>query len=613
VVLVVALLADSAYERVFSHINTPDDEGYLTVTLASFADGNALYDEVYSQYGPGYYTLVGGGMQLLGVDFTSDGARWVNLFFWLGSTLLAGVTLLRLTRSLAIAATGTVLSLFVLSADAFEPLHPGASTGFALLALLFALTLYPRWIRPALAAVGALAAVLISIKVNVGLLAAAAIVFACAASGGALRGVRWLSPAVGAGFVAVPFVLMAGKLDDPQTLRFAAVVGAGALALAIASLRPRPPARPNWGDLAWLAGGGLAVLALVSLVPFVRGTSPGGLLEGWFVDPVQHPDVAFASLTVDELGPLWALFGLVSATGATAALGDVGALGPRARAILGAGRLVFGLVSLLAVTGPFLGLPLELTRAIVICAPFAWMATIGRTDEVAEMRFVRIAIAAVAILQTLHAYPVPGAQLGWSEIAFVIVGGLCAADGIDDLAAAARMVSPRRVPWAAALGTLVAAFGIWVALDRVKPFTDAADASYSAGVPLGLPGTDRMRVAPERAEQLQDLTSGLRENCGALVTLPGMNSLHLYSGVPMLEEMSSTWMLYLDSDEQGEIVERARAEDRLCVIRKPDLLAFWAVYTQGRGIPDRPLVRFIRDEFQTLRNYSGYFLEVRAR
>src|SRR5262245_59242841 len=44
-----ALLAVTAYRLIFSTFDTPDDEGYLIVTLRSFAQGNALYDSVYSQ------------------------------------------------------------------------------------------------------------------------------------------------------------------------------------------------------------------------------------------------------------------------------------------------------------------------------------------------------------------------------------------------------------------------------------------------------------------------------------------------------------------------------------------------------------------------------------
>ena len=122
-----------------------------------------------------------------------------------------------------------------------------------------------------------------------------------------------------------------------------------------------------------------------------------------------------------------------------------------------------------------LGLPVEFTRAIVIASPLAWLAAVGRPGESRELRFVRILLAALALLQTLHAYPVPGSQLAWAEVLFVIVGGVALRDGIADLAAPARERFGDPGRWVAVGATAaVAAFGAWFALERVKPFTDAA-------------------------------------------------------------------------------------------------------------------------------------------
>src|SRR3954447_20913349 len=164
----IALLARPAYEQTFSHLNTPDDEGYVTLTLHSFTDGEALYDDVYSQYGPGYYTFVCGAMKLLRIGFDTGGARWLTLFLWLGSALLAGLALLPLTRRPAVAAVGLAVVFLTLQADSLEPLHPGATAGFVLIALIAAAAwLYEPRPRAAFAAIGALIALLIAVKINV--------------------------------------------------------------------------------------------------------------------------------------------------------------------------------------------------------------------------------------------------------------------------------------------------------------------------------------------------------------------------------------------------------------------------------------------------------------
>jgi hypothetical protein len=345
----------------------------------------------------------------------------------------------------------------------------------------------------------------------------------------------------------------------------------------------------------------------VSAVPIALGTSPGGLIDGWLLRPAGHANAFFAELVIDPLGPVWALLG-VGAAIAVAVRRDPSA---PAGLTLGAAKLAFGLVVWLSLAGPFLGLPPELTRATVLATPFAWLTALGGADRPPAERFLRIVVPALAILQTLHAFPVPGAQLGWGEILFVAVGGVCIADGGRDLAALANAGRPRGAMEAAAT-LLVVAFGAWFALDRLKPLADKASATYAASVPLDLPGAHRLRVEPPRARQLRELTDAIDRRCDTFVTLPGMNSLYVYTGERPPEELSSTWMIYLTEREQDDVVRRLRSDDRsLCAVRKPDLLRFWAGYTDG--IAERPLVRFIRDDFRVIDNFSGYYLAVRKR
>jgi hypothetical protein len=606
-VAIVALLADSAYEQVFSHLNTPDDEGYVTLTLRSFVDGNALYDDVYSQYGPGFYTFVGGAMHLLGIPFDNDGARWVNLFFWLGSSLLAGLALLRLTRNLVIAAVGLGIAFVVLAADALEPLHPGATIGFVLLLLVAVpVWLWPSRIPAAMTVIGALVALLMATKINVGALALIAVAFAAAVVSPQLRRMRPLVAVITAGFVIVPFALMAPKLEYPDLVRFGAVVSAGALALALVSIWRGGGSRPDGRDLLWLTGGLVGMLLLVAAVPVILGTSPGGLVDGWLIRPAGHANGNFAAVPIHELGPAWACCGVIAAAGVVASPLEPA---PGLRLALALGRILVGLGIWLALASPVLGLDPKLSQALVIATPFAWVASIGPADEAPAVRFIRVLLPALAVLQTLHAYPVPGGQLAWSQVLFVIIGGVCIADG--GLALGAEVGRGRLRTAAPALVTVpVVAFGAWFALDRVRPLLDAADASYASAVPLDLPGASQVRVDAARVAQLHELSAALRRRCKTFVTLPGMDSLYLYSDLPAPEELSSSWMLYFTADEQQRIVDRLRVTPGVCAVYKPDLLQFWAQFTEGRGIPDRPLVRYIEDEFHPVRNFEGYYLEL---
>ncbi len=604
-----ALLAVTAYRYIFSTFDTPDDEGYLIVTLRSFAQGNALYDSVYSQYGPGYYTVVGGAMKLLGVAFTSDGARWVNLTLWIASTLTLGLVLQRLTRNLAIAATGLGLSFLVLVSDASEPLHPGATIGFVLLALVAAFVFgFERRPAATMAVAGGLVALLATTKVNVGVLAALSLVFALTVTSRDVGRLRWLRWGAAAAFVLVPFVLMSSHLDNDKVLLLAATVSGGALALVLATASSARELRPDWRDVAWFAGVGGAVLASVCLVPIILGTSPGGLIDGWLIQPLGHPETAFNEVVLGTPGLVWVTLALVGATAWLSAGGRP--TSDRVDAVLAIVRIAVGLGMWITLASAVLGAPGNLPRVIAFAVPFAWIASIPPREETTQRRFVRVAIPALAVLQVLHAYPVPGAQLAWATLLFVIVGGICIADGATAIPAPPAL----RARVAVVAASIVAlGFGTWLALDRLRPFGDTAAATYRASVPLDLPGAQRQRVDLPRAENLRALTAGIERSCDTFLTLPGLDSLYLYTGQTPPEEMSSSWMLYLDDADQQRIIDLVDDRPRLCAVIKPDLLDFWRVYAPRAEIPDRPLVRFIEDDFRPIHDYSGYTLAVRSR
>src|SRR5699024_9591533 len=152
-----------------------------------------------------------------------------------------------------------------------------------------------------------------SVKINVGGLAGISVVFACALASPWLRPnavVRWAAIAL---LVAVPFALMRGVLGEETTLRWAAILAAGGIGLALIATWQGAGTRPVRRYLAWLVGGGAAMLVLVALVPIALGTSPGGLVDGWLIRPAEHPGITFVPLLIDDLGPWWAALGLMGA------------------------------------------------------------------------------------------------------------------------------------------------------------------------------------------------------------------------------------------------------------------------------------------------------------
>ena len=159
-----------AYFRAFSFFSITDDEGYILQTIRSYLDGGRLFDDVFTQYGPAFYTFESLVHRTLGAPLTHDTERFITVALWVGATAATAGTVLRLTRSW-LAAALTLVGVFVhLTPLIGEPGHPQGP-----LVLVIALvTLAATWrhdgslsARQAIAA-GVLTGFALLVKVNIG-------------------------------------------------------------------------------------------------------------------------------------------------------------------------------------------------------------------------------------------------------------------------------------------------------------------------------------------------------------------------------------------------------------------------------------------------------------
>ena len=609
--LLTAVLTSFAYEWIFSTWKGWDDDGYLIITMREFAQGGGLYEGFASHYGPGLFVLVAGAMDLVGVAFSHDGARWVNLAAWAASTFAAGLIILYLTRDVAIAVGGCALSFLVLAVNANEPLHPGAVIGLLLLGIVAVGSfLFSRRPRVALGLIGAVAVAILSIKVNVGGLALLSAACACVLASAPLQRPRMVRYAVLASFVLAPLVLLAPRLDEAPIARYALLVSAGGLALVLASLARRKDERPNWPDALWLPGGAVLALLFVVCATLISGTGGAALIEGWFGYPQRMLDFPFVQLGFDSFDVIWACAGVAVAIA-------VHALGKREASatvigVVGALRIVLGIAIWFALAGQPLGLAVEPARALALALPFAWVAAIppGGQDNSAPLSFGRILLPALAVLQTLHAFPVAGSQLGWSQFLFVLVAAVCISDGLHQIGDARVATRNRALVLRGVGSAAVLTFVVWVTVNPVDDFRKQASGQFEASVPVNLPGAERMRQPPDRVAQFTEVTAYLERHCSEFVTLPGLNSFHLFTQSDPPEILNGPWPLWFTADEQHDLVERIRGNPTLCALRDKSTLDFWSGLL-NTAPPPRPLLRFIRSEFRTAEAYGPYELMLR--
>jgi hypothetical protein len=108
VVTITATLA--AYYALFSQFASYNDEGTVLLTLKSFVGGETLYRDVYTPFGPFYFELFGGLFAGFGWEVTTEASRTIVLLIWVGSSLLLGFAVQRLTRQLALGVTAMLVA-----------------------------------------------------------------------------------------------------------------------------------------------------------------------------------------------------------------------------------------------------------------------------------------------------------------------------------------------------------------------------------------------------------------------------------------------------------------------------------------------------------------------
>jgi hypothetical protein len=575
----------------FSVFHPYDDEGYFLVTLRDYIGGHANYSQIY---GPFFYEAMGGVFRMLGLDVTTDNGRVVTLVLWLLASLIGGITVLALTRNLWLGAAAQFITFHALSTLTSEPMHPSGLIGLLLVSFGALAAYRSRFPRASVVLMGSVVAAIILVKINVGAFAALAVAFAFAAT----MSRRWrqvLLSAIGLALVAAPLLLMARLFGLEWVWELALVISLSAAAVSIAGYAAEPPMIVG-GDAIRLLAGGAALMVACLGIAAVGGLRPFDLVDSvltaqklpqLFVLPAQVgiPDVLWAALSLAAAGGI-----LLARLGARAS--------PAIPAFL---RIAVGAFTLLSV----LLLP---SWYFVLALALAWVAVLppvgdhqNPTDSLA-----RLLLPALAVMETLQAYPVAGTQQWLAALLLVPVGAITFNDGLRQLqgwAAAHQNPSFLKVAASLAPGALIVTVAVW------PLFAYYAASAYASGQPLGLPGASLMRLPPEQSSALQSLTRAIDQDCTSLITLPRMPSLYLWTGRAGIAQLNDgIWIFSLDASQQQSIVSRIQGQPGVCVVLSQAVLNFEA---EGRPVPRRPLVDYIDTNFQPEATFGIYELLVK--
>jgi hypothetical protein len=131
---------------------------------------------------------------------------------------------------------------------------------------------------------------------------------------------------------------------------------------------------------------------------------------------------------------------------------------------------------------------------------------------------------------------------------------------------------------------------------------NVARADYDARVSLDLPGSHDIRLKPEEDAMYEAISKGVKENCNALLMLPGMDSFYLWTEMEPPSYTATGWETLFDTEKQEKVVEQTSQIHGLCLLRNYGIQAEWG---EGEG----PLVGYLESpQFKRIGGGDGYEL-----
>lgn len=440
-----------------------------------------------------------------------------------------------------------------------------------------------------MAVAGALAAALALTKVNVGVFALAAIALALVfqmPGGGFWRMLRY---AAAFAALAMPFMLMRVHMNDASARTYCALVtlSMGGVLACAAAFRSRTPIRLS--DCIAAKAGFVLAFAACLLVLVALGISLPTTYNALITNQLKmnvSPGFWYVPIELSAAWVLWALAGLGAALMASMRGGLPGPAGT-VQLVSGAAGLI------LAAIAP--------ANLLGFTTPLCWLLLVPDANA-KDKRYdhARLLLAALAVIQTLTAYPMPGSQAYFVRIPLILVTVVVLMDGLR--ASLARPVA----------AVILAGVALAYPLLGYR-----AKRQYDAMVSLNQPGAERIHVEPELAHDYRWMVTNLRLHCDTFIALPGLPSLYFWTGKPMAGRKDQPpgplnmdqWMDLFTPEQQTTIAADFALHPDACAIYHPSGVDFWN--TGNHPISDWPLGAYMMANFKVIGESGDYQFMVR--
>jgi hypothetical protein len=573
------------------HFSDYDDEGFLLLTLKQYVGGTALYDKMYTEYGPFYYVAHSTLLRLADWPADHDHIRFLSVLMWVlvASGWAACVWLWE--RSIAWSLTTLLTTVVVLRALRWEPGHPQFLVLILYTCVFVAASLYKR-IPDAIVftTLGVASGAMLLTKINIGVFVCAALAAVFMASLRRQRW-RWYDAGIRALCIATPALVMHRQFSDPGVMAQSAVWTFGVWAV-LDRLRGNAIVELDWRASFWALIGFVCITSLTVITVLQHGTSLTGLLDGVIFQPLRFSRaIPFPDFRLFEY--LGVLFSVASA-GLYVWDRRRGrkSIPARVQAILGFAVII------VAVFAPRL--------ASNLAPGILWMLVPRPGEALKELPSVTAVLLPVtAMFGILMMYPVPETQSYLAASLVVLAAFAAVLNGLDELVSATKLVG---LDFAIS-GRLFYCFILFVVLSTIAWTMVAAVNEVAEPSALHLPNSRLVRLSVKQYQTFSEIASHTSLRCDRLVTIPGMNSFNIWSGVPHANGFTvSTTMSLFDETAQDRLRQSFLAAARPCVIFNPALELWSAQYRRSRS--HQPFIDMVHDELVTVYARNGYEIRV---
>ena len=594
--MVFALGVAEKFFSLFSRFALYDDEGCMLITLKYVHEGRALYDEVFSVYGPFSFYFKSFLLGLLGLRAGHDVGRLISFVLLVATVVAAAWLVARLTRSFVMTCLSTLVVLQVLNPVMNDPGHPHDLCGLLMIAcpLLASFATTARRFTLVVAALGCIGGCLMLSKINIGILMAIALGSSLLMVSKRRDVARWfIVVSLPSLFLAV-LVLLWPRIDKLWVQALAAVsLLSLALLLNVCYRVPHVAIASHWHYSVTVAMFLLSV-SLILAWGVLCGTSLRGFVDGVILIGLKASKfytVPMCYFLQPWIVPAYIIVALLS-------LKTITHHRTRFAISLSVFRLSCTLILVRIIYGNYFLFP-------QLAMPFSALLLVLPTDRTYDdsESFARTLLAFQAMMAVLIAYPVAGNQVGLASLPASVAVMVIAHDGISALRSQFRV-------WEGCRAQALASAGRLVVLAALVAFqfdaTTRAYDRYQALTPLNLPGARLLRLEPLRVERYQKLTRTLCANADMFFTMPGLNSLYFWTQQEPPNGFNITgWMNLLNEPQQQSIIERLKASRSPCVVEIPDLMLFW---DPRPAWTTTPLMLFIKNNFKPAASFDGYTL-----